>query len=93
MPDNVNYTIKFLLSDLYLQKQSHNNGLFKQGVPNNRCQQDKQTPVPSSIQFPPGMNDKLQGSVSHLNPCELLYQHMSKWHPLSIMLRQQGQDL
>ena len=40
---SVNYSIKSLLSDIYLQKQSHNNGLSKQGVPNNRCQQDKQT--------------------------------------------------
>ena len=73
MLDNVNYTIKFLFSDLYLQKQSHNNGLFEQGVLNNRYQQDKQTPVPSSIQSPQGMNDNLQGSVSHLNPCKFPY--------------------
>ena len=73
MPDNVNYTIKFLLSDLY-----HNNGLFEQGVLNNRYQQDKWTPVPSSIQSLQGANDKLQESVSHINPCELLYQYVSK---------------
>ena len=52
MLNNVNYTVKFLLSDLYLQKQSQNIGLFKQGVPSNRCQQEKQTPVPRSIQSP-----------------------------------------
>ena len=46
---SVNYTIRFLISDLHLQKQSHNNGLSGQGVPNNRCQLHKQTPAPSSI--------------------------------------------
>ena len=54
--------------------------LCEQGVPNNRCQQHKQTPAPSSIWSLQGMTDKLQRAVSHPNPCELLYQHVSKWH-------------
>ena len=74
----MNYTIKFQLSDLYLQEQSHNNGLSEQGILNNRCQQDKKTPAPCSIQSPQGVNDKLQGSVLHPDPHELLQQHMSK---------------
>ena len=36
-------TSKFLLSDPYLQRHSHNNGGPNQWVPNHRCQWDKWT--------------------------------------------------
>ena len=40
--------------------------------PNNRCQQNKQTPAPISIQSSQGVTDKLQRAVSHPNLHELL---------------------
>ena len=91
---SVNYIIKFIPSDLYLPKQSLNNGLSWQEVPYNRCQLNKQAPVPNSYQFPQGANDKLQGSVSHTNPCELFQLHVSKQHlSFYIMLWQEGWHL
>ena len=67
-------------------KQSHINWLSKQGVPNNRCQQDKQTPAPKSIQSSQGMTDRLQRAVSHLSLCQ-----SDTCFPS--MLKSQGQNL
>ena len=39
------------------------NRLSEQGIFSNRCQPNKQTPLPNSIQYPQGLTDKQLGSV------------------------------
>ena len=80
-------TLSNSCSLIYTSK-NHNNGIFKQGVPNNKYHQDKQTPAPSSIQSPPGVNDKLQDLSHTLTPVNCSTNAFQSDTYLSIMLRQ-----